>query len=330
MSSSIKTRKAYKPNWDKIHQDFGIGIGTKWKEMEIEVNPEATDICLDCNEFKKELEEGKQICECGKIYLVLDKGPEWRFYTEKAEPDSSRCGMPIHPLLPESSFVCSILPSGKISEQMYRLKQKNNELSDTHRETMLYKQFQYIQSMGLAEKINKDACILYKNYIENNKKHLRKDNRDGIVTGAVYRALEENEVPRSTQEVADIFHVPVSVVMNGYKKIPAPLTRQSITPFSFIARYCYQMKLPEIYSKLCEFICIKIYQEKQMMEYAPQSVAASIVYWIGYGIAHLPLNKKKVAEELHVSVVTINKCCHKLDMLREELIPSAFINTPPI
>jgi len=327
MAKSTKKNKPGCPDWKKIQASFqqNIPLGeseSELKEMEIELN---LDICPDCNQFKQELEEGKLICDCGIIYPVLDTGPEWRFYTENGDPDISRCGMPISTLLPESSYHCAIMASGgKMSEQMYRMKQKNNEISDSHRENTLYKQFNYIRQAGLPEKINQDACILYKKYMDSNKKYLRKDNRDGLVMGAVYRALEENGVPRSTQEVANLFHVPLSVVTNGYKKIPHP-ERTTSTPFSFIERYCSKLKIPEIYTKLCEFVCIKLTQNMKLMECSPTSVATGVVYWVGHSVAHLPdITKKHVADELDVSIVTINKIHNKLEEMRAELLPSDF------
>ena len=60
-------------------------------------------------------DEGYLTCtnnKCGIIYKdTLDQSPEWRYYgaDDNQTSDPTRCGMPINPLLEESSFGCKVL-----------------------------------------------------------------------------------------------------------------------------------------------------------------------------------------------------------------------------
>ena len=50
--------------------------------------------------------------KCGIVYTdMIEQGAEWRYYgaDDNSNSDPTRCGMPINPLLTESSFGCKIL-----------------------------------------------------------------------------------------------------------------------------------------------------------------------------------------------------------------------------
>ena len=64
-------------------------------------------------------EEGFLTCtnnHFGIVYKdMLDQSPEWRYYgaDDNNSNDPTRCGMPINPLLEESSYGCKVLCVGK-------------------------------------------------------------------------------------------------------------------------------------------------------------------------------------------------------------------------
>ena len=66
-------------------------------------------------------DEGFKNCsnpKCGIIYKDrLDETAEWRYYggDNASGGDPTRCGMPINPLLKESSFGCKVMCGGKSS-----------------------------------------------------------------------------------------------------------------------------------------------------------------------------------------------------------------------
>ena len=64
--------------------------------------------------------------KCGMIYKdVLDTGAEWRYYgaDDSQNNDPTRCGMPINPLLKESSFGCKVMTNSNSSYEMRKIKQ---------------------------------------------------------------------------------------------------------------------------------------------------------------------------------------------------------------
>ena len=67
--------------------------------------------CEMCQSLLAYSDEGFLTCtndKCGIIYKdMLDHTPEWRYYgaDDNQSSDPTRCGMPINPLLEESSYV---------------------------------------------------------------------------------------------------------------------------------------------------------------------------------------------------------------------------------
>ena len=95
-------------------------------------------------------EEKFLICsndKCGIIYKdCLDNTAEWRYYgaNDNKMSDPTRCGMPINPLLRESSYACRILINYRSSYQMKRIKRYTDWQSMPYKEKARYEEFQRI------------------------------------------------------------------------------------------------------------------------------------------------------------------------------------------
>ena len=76
---------------------------------------EKREKCDCCSSSLVINQEGFQTCtnrKCGIVYTdTIDTSAEWRFYgaEDSGSRDPTRCGMPINPLLKESSFGCKKL-----------------------------------------------------------------------------------------------------------------------------------------------------------------------------------------------------------------------------
>ena len=98
-----------------------------WSQFDEEVSPEVAPIecvyrssgeretCDVCSSPLALTEERFLACtnkKCALIYRdSLDHTPEWRYHgaEDSHGADPTRCGMPVNPLLHESSFGCSVL-----------------------------------------------------------------------------------------------------------------------------------------------------------------------------------------------------------------------------
>lgn len=303
--------------------------------------------CDQCESSLAFSDEGFLTCtnrKCGIIYKdMVDHGAEWRFYgaDDNQGADPTRCGMPINPLLRESSFGCKVLCQGGSSYEMRKIRRYTEWQSMPYKEKSQYDEFQIItimaQNAGVPKMIIDDAMRYHKKISEHNLT-FRGDNRDGILASSIYIACRVNNYPRTAKEIANIFHLDVTSATKGCKNaqtIINDIERDMVAsdktslgrtkPEDFIERYCSKLNINAELTKLAMFLSMKIERERLMPENTPQSIAAGVVYFISQ-MCRLNITKKDVRGISETSEVTINKCFKKLDKQKETLLPKAIIS----
>ena len=121
---SIHTSKTKKTKKIKKKRN----VAKLWKQLDAEFNNKE-DLTLVYDEAKIENREYCELCKgklymneerfltcenksCGIIYKdSLDESAEWRYYgaDDSNSRDPTRCGMPINPLLKQSSYGCKVV-----------------------------------------------------------------------------------------------------------------------------------------------------------------------------------------------------------------------------
>jgi transcription initiation factor TFIIB len=291
-------------------------------------------------------DEGFLTCtnnKCGIIYKdMLDHSPEWRYYgaDDNQGSDPTRCGIPINPLLEESSFGCKVLCIGKSSYEMRKIRRYTEWQSMPYKEKSQYDEFQritvYANNAGISKKIIDDAIRYHKKICEY-EQTFRGDNKDGLIAASIYISCRINNYPRTAKELATIFNLDVTSATQGCKNaqtilniLEKDMDNKDKTlfcktkPEDFIERYCSKLNINSELIKLCKFIAIKIEKKNLMPENTPDSIAAGIVYFISQ-LCKLNVSKKEVKTITEISEVTINKCYKKLEKMTEELVPSVIL-----
>jgi transcription initiation factor TFIIB len=287
-------------------------------------------------------DEGFLTCtntSCGIIYKdMVDQSPEWRYYgaDDNQNSDPTRCGMPINPLLEESSYGCKVLCFGSTSYEMRKIRRYTEWQSMPYKEKSQYDEFKIITTMaqnaGMPKLIIDDA-IRYHKKISEYDLTFRGDNRDGILAASIYISCRINNYPRTAKEISSIFHLDVTNATKGCKNaisiinnLEKDMDNKDKTTFcktkpeAFIERYCSKLNINNELTKLCQFISMKIEKQNIMPENTPHSIAAGVVYFISQ-ICKLNVSKRQVKNVSEISEVTINKCFKKLEKIKEELVP---------
>ena len=332
-----------------------------WSLFESEINKDAVvssplecmyracgnrECCDRCESSLAFSDEGFLTCvnaKCGIIYKdIVDQSAEWRYYgaDDNQNSDPTRCGMPINPLLRESSFGCKVLCYGSTSYEMRKIRRYTEWQSMPYKEKSQYDEFQIItimaQNAGVPKMIIDDAMRYHKK-ISEYELTFRGDNRDGILASSIYIACRINNFPRTAKEIASIFHLDVTSATKGCKNaqliindIEKDMDNKEKTSFgrtkpeAFIERYCSKLNINNELTKVCTFISMKIEKQNLMPENTPHSIAAGIVYFIAQ-ICKLNINKRDVKNVSEISEVTINKCFKKLEKMKDDLIPAVII-----
>lgn len=290
-------------------------------------------------------DEGFLICpskSCGVVYTdMIDQSPEWRYYgaDDNQASDPTRCGMPINPLLKESSYGFKMMSSSKSSYEMRKIRRYMEWQSMPYNEKARYDDFIRISTLaeqgGIPKIIIDDAMRYHKKISE--AKTFRGLNRDGIIAATIYVAARINNYPRTAKEIATIFHLDNTSATRGCKNAISIINEIehdmhnddktslcSTTPLTFMDRYCSRLNINAELTQLCKFIATRIQDQNLIPENTPNSIAAGIVYFVAQ-VCHLNVSKRSVNVVSEISEVTINKCFKKLDELRDQLVPQAVL-----
>jgi transcription initiation factor TFIIB len=344
MNDSTKTKKVKRST---VNNDM-------WKMFDVEINNKTDDpleciyrqsgereFCDCCKTILMVSEEGFLACtntSCGIIYKdIVDQSAEWRFYgaEDNHNSDPTRCGLPINPLLKESSYGCKVMCPHRSTYEMKKIRRYTDWQSMPYKEKSQYDEFQRItilaQNAGIPKLIIDDAVIYHKKISE--AKTFRGCNRDGIIAATIYISCRINNYPRTAKEIATMFYLDNTSATKGCKNATSIINElehsmsnedktlfSKTTPSSFIDRYCSKLGINSEMTKVCKFIAMTIEKKDLIPENTPHSIAAGIVYYVAQ-LCNLNIDKKKVNVVSEISEVTINKCYKKLEQLNVNLIP---------
>jgi len=335
--NSIKLWNQFNNEINKTNNEIN-----KTTNIECVFSKDNTDLCQNCSCILVYNEDGFLVCtnkNCGLIINTLDRGAEWRYYgaDDNSSSDPTRCGMPINPLLQESSFGCKIIVNGKSNYEMRKIRRYTEWQSMPYHEKALYDEISRISSVagnaGIPKLIIDDAMRYHKKISE--QKTFRGLNRDGIIAASIYIACRINDNPRTAKEIANIFNLDsssatkgcknavsiINTLENGFENDEKTLFCKT-QPVAFIERFCSPLHINSELTKLCQFIAIRIEKNNLIPENTPHSIAAGIVYFISQ-LCNLNISKKDIHTITNISEVTINKCYKKLELHQTNLIPSS-------
>ena len=346
MNEVAKTKKIRKENNKQLWNLFDNEINSTNTNIECIYRQNGQrELCEICESTLKFSDEGFLVCQnekCGIIYKdMVDQSAEWRYYgaDDNANGDPTRCGMPINPLLKESSFGCKVICPGKSSYEMRKIRRYTEWQSMPYREKAQYDEFQRItiiaHNSGIPKMIIDDAMRYHKKISE--AKTFRGCNRDGIIAASIYIACKINNYPRTAKEIASMFNLDNTSATKGCKNAVTIINEMEhemdnkdktslckTTPSSFIDRYCSRLGINEELTMVCKFIAMQIQQKNLIPENTPHSIAAGIIFYVSQ-MCNLNINKKNVNTISEISEVTINKCYKKLETLESNLIPKKIL-----
>ena len=308
-------------------------------------NNEQIEFCIKCKTLMIYTEEGFQTCpksSCGYMNnYTLDYSPEWRYFASDSKsnnPDTTRCGNPIDPLLEESSYACKIFCKSNASNEMKNLRKWSKWQSMPHKEKMLHEEFQlistYANNAGLPKVFIDMAKSIFKDLYE--QKNFRGMKRDAMRAACIWIACWKHECPRTSNEIADIFHIDKNSASLGCSCAEELLQSHERTmieedksklcalkPSTFIERFSSRLELSTEQQLLAKFIAFQVEKKELIPDNRPQAIAAGILYFVSY-YCKLSYTKMDIKSKLgdEASEVTINKCFKKLKDYKDELLPS--------
>jgi transcription initiation factor TFIIB len=281
--------------------------------------------CDFCSNKEITLVDGDYTClHCNTLVCrYIDASAEWRIFNgdDNKGANMIRCGMPTM----QDTSLGSLMGFGNVREtaELRIMRRYHMWNSTTYKERSLYTIFDMLSlnamNNGISKSIIEEAKALYKRVSDT--KSTRGNNRSGLIAASVYMACKNNQVPRSTREIAGFFNVKINVMTKSCKKVQEILQTniKSTKAEDFISRFGSKINLDRHQKELCKWIIGKAEEEDLVSNNTPPSIAAAAIH-TACVLYNWNVNKKELAEACEVSLVTILKCSKKI--LASETIKS--------
>lgn len=280
----------------------------------------ANEKCLQCGNISIIQEDEKYICtNCGIVSgRIISFGQEWRNYmNDNKSNNPTRCGAPIHPLLPNSSMGTVILGHG--NEYFRRLQRWN---SITYRERSLLFVFDFIKSKcqkgDLPNIIVDRANVMYK--ILSEEVIMRNIPRKALIAACLYYSCKDKDILKSTKDLSDLFGIKMKKITSGCKKFNEIMYLKNnnylstIKPTTYndcINDYCKKLCIDEKHKKMIINIATISDNMGIVSENTPPSIAVGSIY-LYIKFCNLEITKKNIANKCSISEVTISKTYKKM------------------
>lgn len=293
--------------------------------------------CKDCGADQIYYDAGGNYCSGCGAYLGDMINNEFINCNEKNLFD--RFSVPVSNHMPQSSLGTTISLSRYYD--FYKLRKYHTWNQMPYKERSLYKSFQIIMSGASKENIPSSITELAKTYYKNfsNLKITRGVNRSAVIAACIYYACKENNVPRSSKEIANMFNLNICDMTKGCKIYISVMKKKEITtyinsnnPLHYIKRFCSKLNIDTHINNLAEYAALKSLHLKIVKENTPASIASGSIYFVGFiieGKDKASKLKKNISQKCKISEVTISKCFKKMynPLIRDQLFPASIRNT---
>jgi transcription initiation factor TFIIB len=266
-------------------------------------------------------EDGWMHCpHCGfQILGNLDASAEYRYYgnEDSKSCDPTRCGLPIDPLLPNSSL--STMISGKNNQ----LKRLHSWTSIPYKERSLKIVFDIIQNACYSMKINPSVVNMSRSIYHSirDQQLSRGKNRNALIAACIYISCKFNEVKILPQEVCTFFKLDFCDLCDGYKTLSELLMNSTFqieikqSEWSdYLERFCINLHFKESEIANIMKLAQQISDLSILKKHIPQSFASGVLYYYVEKNKIHSITKDMIIEVCHISKVTIDKIFSKIVM----------------
>ena len=324
---------SYKTEIDNFNEKQDCSLSSSFKNDALkDKDGNLIEICYNCKKSDFLLMDGEMIvCTyCGvENDSIIDYNAEWRYYgsdDNKRSSDPNRCGIPMNPIIPDSSLSTVILGKGF---EIYRKINSWNGLS--------YKQRSLIAILNkIATKANIDNVpqsiidatmnmykIISQDYIK------RGASRESLIAACFFNALRDQGMIRSTEEVAKLFDIKSKKLSKGCNEFTELMFSKNkdyvknmkpIESKDLIERFCALLDIDEDYCKVAIRAAILIDKLGICQENNPKSIAVGCIYLISHNY-NLGFSKKDISEQCKTSEVTVTNTYSQMAKFKKYLLP---------
>lgn len=180
--------------------------------------------CPEClTDAWVQTEDEETVClKCGTFLgYSITSSAEYRWFgSDDRNPDPSRVGNPMNPLMPESSLGTRIVARPGEHRSMRKIRQYHLWNVMPYRERTLWNVFEMLQvrasNAGISGAIVEETKQLYAQVSP--LCICRGQQKDALMGACMFESLKRHDTPRRPQEIADIFQVSVKLITRAIKQ----------------------------------------------------------------------------------------------------------------
>jgi transcription initiation factor TFIIB len=299
------------------------------------VHQRLADKCPECasKNLVHDYDSGETICsDCGLVLYeqMLDKGPEWRAFTQEEKTSRSRVGMPTSYAIQDKGLSTAIsqvdrdafgrkLPlSTRL--QMWRLRKwqiRSQVHSSTDRNlAQAMSELERLSSkISISPPVKEKAAIIYRKALE--KALVRGRSINAIAAASLYAACRKSGSSRTLREIAEASLVSKKDVSRCYRLLLQELEFKM--PISDPLTYVSKIANKNGVSGKTQGVAISILREAKLKRLSagkdPMGMAAAALY-IACVQNNERITQKDIAEAAGVTEVTVR---NRYKVLKEQL-----------
>lgn len=282
------------------------------------------DKCPECGTVNliQDYDTGETICgECGLVLneQMMDKGPEWRAFTQEEKASRSRVGIPVSysvhdkglstaiSQIDKDAFGRKLPPSMRL--QMWRLRKwqirsRVHSSIDRNLAQAMAELDRLSDKVYAPPPIKEKAAVIYRKALD--KGLVRGRSIAAIAAAALYAACRESGTPRTLREIVEASLVEKKDVARCYRLLLRELNVQmpTVDPLTYVSKIAGGMGVSGKTQSLATQILREAKKKRIAAGKDPMGLAAAALY-----IACLQNNEKKtqkdVADAAGVTEVTV-------------------------
>jgi len=292
--------------------------------QKVEIKERKIDKCVECGSTSliHDYDTGETVCaNCGLVLhkQMMDKGPEWRAFTQEEKESRSRVGMPTSYSVHDKGLSTTI---GRLDRdafgrrlpletrlQMWRLRKwqirsRVHSSVEGNLARAMAELDRLSDKLSTRGSIKENAAFIYRKALE--KDLVRGRSIAAIVAAALYAACRSSETPRTLREIAEASLLDKKEVARCYRLLLRELEIHMpiVDPMTYISKIGEKAGI----SGQTQGLALNILREAKKKRVAsgkdPMGLAAAALY-----IACLQINEKKtqtdIAKAAAVTEVTV-------------------------
>lgn len=260
----------------------------------------------------------------------IDRGPEWRAFTQSERDNKSRVGAPTTQAMHDKGLTTMIdwkdkdaygrsLSSEK-RRQMQRLRKwqeriRTKDAGERNLQFALSEIDRMASALGIPRSVREIASVMYRQALTEDL--IRGRSIEGISTAVLYAACRQEEIPRSLTEITKVSRVENKEIARAYRYISNQLELElrPVDPKHHIPRFCSKLDVSEEVEITANEILDVAAQQGLLSGKSPVGVAAAAIYSASL-CCDGQITQAAVASVAQVSTVTIrNRYQEQMDAI---------------